>query len=543
MDKSNGNTILESKITAVTVYSDRASVSRNAKISLPKGEHKLLFDSLPDSIEQNSIQVSGKGEAILGDIKFKEAHYAQIPDKKVKAMHDEKQKLQDRLRTIDDKIAQAGKEKTFIDNIALKLTQKAQKEDTTSELDPAKWKEMVSFYRSKIENIDKEIHEAEKSKRDINNEIKKLTKEIQKLGSDPAMVRDQIEVSVEMQKEGDLILDLSYIVYGPSWYPVYDLRVLTDSKMMNVSYNAHVVQGTEEDWDEVAVSLSTAKPQIGGQQPELSPWYIDIYVTRAAASRPVRRIQEKTKSAPMSQMYKDEPEMDKVLADEAYDDMPEMTAPEATVDTKATSVVFVVSGKNTIKSDNQEHKVTIMRNEFEADFRYSTVPKLSQYAYLKAKVKNKTQFPLLPGESNVFLDNNFVANSYMNLVSPDEEFWTFLGVDEGMKVEHKFLKKYQKTEGVISRKNVTIYEYLIEITNNKKTAEELVVWDQIPISNHEDIEVELINPKFKENTDKLKKNEYNYLEWFFKPAPGDKIKIPLKFSVEYPRDKSLSGLI
>jgi len=66
---------------------------------------------------------------------------------------------------------------------------------------------------------------------------------------------------------------------------------------------------------------------------------------------------------------------------------------------------------------------------------------------------------------------------------------------------------------------------------------------QIPISGHQDIEIELVDPRYKEDTDKLKKNKFNFLEWFFKPEPGKKIEIPLKFSVEYPRDKQISGLV
>ena len=219
-----------------------------------------------------------------------------------------------------------------------------------------------------------------------------------------------------------------------------------------------------------------------------------------------------------------------------------MQIQEAAVETKATSVVFVVNGNNTINSDNLPHKVTIAIHDFPAYFRYSTVPKLAPYAYLKAKVKNESTFPFLPGETNVFLDNNFVANAYMDPVAPLEEFWTFLGVDEGMKVVYKFIGKYEKNEGIISKKTKIIYEYLTVITNHKKTDEEIVVWDQLPISGNEHILVTLIEPKYDKNTDLLKMDSHKNMEWFFKPKAGEKIEIPFKFSVDYPKDSRIIGL-
>jgi uncharacterized protein (TIGR02231 family) len=130
----------------------------------------------------------------------------------------------------------------------------------------------------------------------------------------------------------------------------------------------------------------------------------------------------------------------------------------------------------------------------------------------------------------------------MNLVAPDEEFWTYLGVDEGIKIEHKFLKRKLKNSGVFTRTRNYIYEYQIELSNNKKNKEEIVVWDQLPISNHEKIDVKLVSPQLRDNDSSFKMNEFKFLEWLYKPEPGEKIQIPLIFSVEYPQEMNVSGL-
>ena len=220
----------------------------------------------------------------------------------------------------------------------------------------------------------------------------------------------------------------------------------------------------------------------------------------------------------------------------------EVEKPAATVQANATSVVFEIRGKSTIASDNLPHKVTVLIQDFPAEFRYSTAPKLSPHAYLKTKVKNASDYPLLPGVTNVFLDNNFVANASMNQVAPGEDFWTFLGVDGAIKVERKFVRKHEEREGVFDKKTKLVYEYLTEITNNKKSEEELVVWDQVPISSQQDIVVKLVEPRLDKDTPTLKKNEFNYAEWFFRMKAGEKIKIPMVYSVEYPEGRQVTGV-
>ncbi|MFH0975997.1 MAG: mucoidy inhibitor MuiA family protein [Spirochaetota bacterium] len=533
--------IIKSGISAVTVYNDRAEVTRTASENLDKGEHVLIFDFLPEYIEPNSVQVRGSGNAMLKDVKFKTVYYEELPDPNAKLLFDEKLKLAEAISELDDKIAHAEKEKGFIEDIAKRLTVSTGKSEAF-EFNPDKWIKMVEFYRIKNDELDKEIRAANKEKNILKNKMEKILKDIAAVGSTREKSKNQVEASVLMNGQGALILDLIYIVYGPSWAPVYDLRVSTDSKSMNISYHALIQQNTQEDWNDVDLKLSTARPNISGNQPELTPWHISVYQPDLFRNAPSASLaKEKKAAAPARQMFDEEAsriaDMDSVVGG-----MPAIAPAEATVETGATSVLFAVGGKSTIGSGSDQHKVTILRKDFSAYFRYSSVPKLAQFAYLKAKVKNETEYPLLPGESNIFLDNNFVANSYMKLAAPGEEFWTFLGVDEGMKIEYKFINKYEATEGVFSKTSKLMYEYQIIIKNNKKSEADVVVWDQIPISGNEEIKVTLIEPEYKKDSDSLKINENKYLEWLFKPKPAQEIKVQFKFSVEYPKNIVVSGL-
>ena len=388
--EGSGIMTVNSKITEVTVFTDRAQVTRKADVKVVKGEQTLVFDRLPESVEQNSIRVDGSGGLVLRDVRLKSEQFAEVPDKERKALLDLRLKLEETLRDADDRIGRANKEAALVEGIAGKITGRTE-ESKAFELDPEKWTKMISLYRNKLDELGKEVQAVQKSKRDTQNELDKVIRQLEDMGGLEGRTKFVVEVVVEAKNEGSAVLNLSYIVYGPSWRPMYDLRVSTDAKKMGLTYYGLVQQSTAEDWDGVKMKLSTAQPQVGGRQPELQPWHIAFYqpvpvkALRAKAAPPEMRKEE------MNQMFASEDaEVSTPSLDEAR-----MERPEAEVETGATAVVFAVSGSADIKSDNQPHKVTVMLKDFDALFRYSSVPKLAPYAYLKARVKNQRNCLLL----------------------------------------------------------------------------------------------------------------------------------------------------
>lgn len=536
-------TKLESKISSVTVYKDRAMVKRNALIKTEKGEYSYSFENLPNNIEQNSIQVNGTKGMILNDIKFEKQFIEEFPESDKKSLLLNKKNIEEEIGEVNDKVNQSTKEKQFVEGIIAKIIVPDTSENSTLELDPEKWMKMVSFYRAKMENIDKEIREAKKEIEKLNEKLKSIIHNLKKYDSPEYKINNCVNVKIESTESGEKEIQLNYIVYGPSWVPVYDLRINSETKKLNLEYNAFVVQKTDEDWTDVKLLLSTAQAQISGNQPELNPWYVNFYVAPPAPVMMDKIKRSMKKIAPMAELAKcDTKEEECDEFDMLAADLKGMHKAPAKVETGSTAVIFNIHGKSLILSTGEKYKIGIMLKEFNADFKYSSVPKLIPYAFLKAKVKNESEFPLLPGESHIFFDGSFVTNSYLKLVAPNEEFWTSLGIDEGIKIDYKLINKFEKDEGIFSKKRKFIYEYKTEITNTKKTDEEVSLIDQIPISQNQEIVVELIEPKYKEDTEEIKKDDHQKITWKYLIKAGEKKIINFKFSVESPREKELAGL-
>ena len=527
---------IESKIVSVTVFTDRAQVTREATFNRPQGEHSLVLTNLPDQIDPNSIQVKGAGNFMLSDVKLITRYLTQVVSMRIRELIEKRESLEKELNRYTDAVNEAESEKRFIENISRKLTATGEG-SSEAVFDPSKWFEMVSFYREKLGQLNGELRASRSSAQKIKIEIDRINREIQSEGANQNKAVKEIEVVIDVSKSGEGSLDVSYLVYGPTWIPDYTVRVDGFTKEVTLMYQALVRQSTGEDWSDVRIKLSTANPQVSGRIPELIPWFINAWKPQPVRSGRSSGIAP-SMAAP-APMAKEMPMELDAVADEA---IPEMSYQTATAVAGTTSVLFELSGKNTIVSDNQTHKVTVSVFDLPAFFHYSTVPKLSSFAYLEAEVTNSSDFPLLSGTSHIFLDSNYVADAFIDSVSPDEEFPVSLGIDEGFSVERKRINRFEETSGFFTKKTIITYEYVIEVTNNKRTKEEIIIHDQIPVAQTEDIKVILLEPEYTTDTAVLKKNEHQFLEWIISIKPGETVKIPFSYSVEYPEKMVVGGL-
>ncbi|MBN2164131.1 MAG: mucoidy inhibitor MuiA family protein [Pontiellaceae bacterium] len=534
---------VSSQVTDVTVYNDRAQVVRTAQVELLQGMNQLRFEDLPESVDSRGIQVNGAGAATVLDVRFKTENYEVIPEERWKALYDRRDELNDEQKTVQDRLQRLIDQKAFLSNIATGITRPSDKE--AAEMDPGKWDRMLQLYVTKGAEYDDAIMTAEKELRVIGAKLEKVSADIQEAGADRRKQRRVVEIDLDAQQAGSAEIALSYMVHGPGWKPVYDVRVDTESRKMEVRYFGLVRQNTGEDWSSVALKLSTANPGLGGKHPDIEPWRIGVKRPHMAVDDRLYEdvdfdglsISGMEQGLDWSRMRIMDNDFPVVLNEPAP-----VEVRYAAVKEQGASVLFEVKGTSTVESDNVEHRVAVTSVSLPAHFRYSAVPKMDKHAYLKARAVNRSNSPFLAGKANIFLDGSYVATSSMELVAPDEDFWVFLGTDESMKVEYKLIQDYTSREGLRNRTVRHTYEYLLTVENTHAVSEEVIVWDQIPVSMYEAVEVDLIRPRYSEDTDALKIDEEKRIQWFRTLEPGQKWEIPLEFRVDAPVGVNITGL-
>lgn len=531
---------VDSRISAVTVYQDRAVVTRSATVQLAGGTAELVFSNLPQALNEQSLQVSGKGtaQATILDVSAKQTYVDYTPDARVKELEDQLKGFGKQMRGLDDRSTLLNAQSATLDRMEGALFAPPAKDVPRPDLN--QFTASLAYLSEQKAKITTDRAALDEQREDLQNRIATVQNQLNELRGAGGRAFKTVTVRVAAAQAGSLDVSLAYTVPGASWVPSYDARVLSTERTVRLDYFGLVRQSTGEDWKDVALTLSTARPSLGGAAPALSVWQLDVFnpiALREQAERSRRdemRFAAKANAPAAVNMQTLTTNTGFYLGDEAK----EADFATATIEAGATSASFKIAVSSSVPSDNSPQKVPVTSASLKAVPEYLTVPKRQAAAFLTSKVVNSSEFPLLAGAMNVFLDDTFVATSALRTVMSGEKFDLALGVDDGIAIKHKRVTKFTEDTGLTNSGKRITYEYLLTVQNNKKTAERVIVADQVPLSRNEKIVVKLLSPDAKE----VKPTDEGTLKWTLDLKPGEKRELTVKFTVEHDNDVSVSGL-
>ena len=114
--------------------------------------------------------------------------------------------------------------------------------------------------------------------RETDRQIADLTRKLSTLAPAPEQ-RTEVKVFVNATVALDADLVIRYQVSTASWTPFYDARLATGTRdqapRLQLVRRASIQQRTGENWDDVQLSLSTARPNAGSAAPDLRPMTVD----------------------------------------------------------------------------------------------------------------------------------------------------------------------------------------------------------------------------------------------------------------------------
>jgi uncharacterized protein (TIGR02231 family) len=527
---------LDSSITAATVYLDRAVVTRSAALDLAVGEHELVFANLPAGLVDDSLQVAGRGtaRATILDVAAKTQWLAATANDRIRTLEQEIEGFEKQLRVLADRTATLDQQQALLVRIGnATTTPPPAGKDTAPAPRPSttEWQQLLEFYGAGFDRFAVEKQSIDPQREELSHKIEAVKAQLNELRSASGRNVKNVTVRVQVAAAGRLELTLGYALAGAAWSPAYDARLSTADRALVLGYFGVIHQNTGEEWKGIDLTLSTARPSLGGAAPEMQPWIV---------------AQQENRMRKVMMEERDEMRSARALAPApsvggmAFADKEEREAVQqsASVDTQATSATFRIPTKTDVPSDNAPHKVGIATVPLKAELAYQSVPKLLPAAFLSAAVKNDSEYPLLGGKMAVFLDGTFVANAPLKTVMPGEKFDLALGADEGLRIERKLVNRFTEDLGIVSKEVRITYDVKITVTNNRRTAEKITVKDQLPLSQHEKIEVKQIEPDAKT----LKPDEQGILTWVLDLKAGEKRELSLKLSVTYPRDFQVTGM-
>ncbi len=515
--------VIESQISAVTVYPASATVTRTFAVELPAGPQTVLVAGLPATLDENSLRITGSGDkgSSVASVELKNEVRSELVLPRAKELQDKLTAQQDQLALLQADELALNTQQIYLQKLA-EQGGGARSDSKSADSSVAQWRTGWQTLGAGMKEIGAAKVALAKEIRVVKQQIDVTQRELEQLNN---RQQDNKIAVVHLQSGGGkLAMKLSYQLSDASWYPVYDANLDTQQSKLAVTQAAYVQQNTGENWDNVALTLSTLQPSAAVEPPALSSWWIDYL-------QPVPRT-TMTKSAGL-------------MEDRA---MPEMMAAAAPVEEQKAAVIdsgyhvsYQIPGKISLNSSDEKQRVVLQQQQWPVALNLQVVPRFDTHAYLYARLENPSATPLLPGEWLLQRDGVRVGKVDQPLLAPKDQIAMGFGADDAVKLEWQTLKDEAGQSGVLNKQQTLQRHYQLQVTNGHNKPMTLTVLDSWPVSKQQDIKVSVLEgtvaPK-EQNVDQ----EAGIQRWELPLPAGKAVTLDTGYQVAYPQDKEIGNL-
>ena len=340
------------------------------------------------------------------------------------------------------------------------------------------------------------------------------------------------DVRVEVEARGQATLELEYLVSNAGWQPAYDLRAQKTLDKVELAYRAKVWQATGEDWNGVALSLSSARPQLGAQGPEPVAGWVGIQSESRYPSSPnvaLRRSEERA--------YKE-----KAAAKGADLDAAETVAK---VEAEGLSVRFQLPQPATVQSRSEPTTLLVGNATLAITAERQCVPALDTTVWLRGRAKNTSAWTMLPGPAAVFFGADFLGQAQIGSVQPGQELVLHLGADPGLTVKREQTEDLSKGPGFLSSRSSDVKSWRMHFENHGALCAaadgsvEVIVREVLPRPSDERVEAQFSKSSQAESEDarwKQDRDERGIHTWVLRVPAGEKgCDLVLQRTIDFPK--------
>jgi uncharacterized protein (TIGR02231 family) len=517
-----------STVDAVTVYPDGASVTRVIAVDLASGDNTLVVGDFPLTLEPSSLRVEGEAgtKLTIGAVDTRPpgpvtpVNLSEL-DKRIEALKDERGNL-------DDAIAAATARRRFAERFAEASPAELGDKGEARPID--EWRKAFAAVAEEVAAADTAIRGAQRKQRDIDDEIVRLQSD--RVIRPPSKLEVRIDLVASLATR--TTLRVTYLVHNARWTPLYDARLDTGAQdrkpALELVRRAEITQSTGEDWSNVALAVSTVRTARGGSAPDLNSLIVQYPQPPAPPAPPPRAAAafSETENS-RSMLAAIAPRTVERHADEQ----------QATAEVDGFQVTFKIPGRVSVGAGGGARSLRVSTATIAPDLAIRSVPVKDPTAFLEASFVQSEDAPLLPGRIAIYRDGVFVGRGQMPAAGKDETVRLGFGADDKVKIERAVVKRNEGSAGLILATSKTDERaFKTSVRNGHDFPIRMTIEDQLPVSENEDIQVEML-PSTTPPTATNLRDRRGVLEWAFEEKPGEARDISFAWRLRWPKDKGV----
>jgi len=526
---------LDSNVSAVTVYGQGATITRSMEFDIPAGQHSLVIADIPYEFHPQTLQFKG-GEGLVINASQLISQRPTLDGQQVERreeLEDKVSSLEAQMRVKQEDSAAAGliinaasARIKLLDSIGGQQAQSAARALEAQTISAETLMALVTLVGTETLSALQDAQTARTEIAAINRDMQDIQKDLEKAREDLARLVEpsnwshgvSLQVSAETAASG--ILQISYVVGQASWHPVYRFMLNTETEAMTVKRSVTISQFTTEDWDDAAITVSTATPYSGG-----SFYMPRSNIARYEAPPPVvdlRRMSDAEGAVVFT--------APSVVAIEEPARMG-----GAMVNFQGITATYALPAGTIVTGDREETTVALSENSFEVDL--SARASMGRDAYVMAEWENSSDEPFLPGLATFFRDGAFVSDGEVDMVAAGATTALGFGNIDGLQVKRTTLRREDGSSGVLTTSNDRVVEYELSVENVSNRAWDVIVYDRVPVSEQEELIVDWSARPRPTETDV--EGRRGVLAWEFALESGASKAIKLSYELQWPEGHEL----
>lgn len=518
---------VSSTIESATVFGRGAEVNRGATVNIPAGSHRLIFTDLPAYIDPARLQLSVGSNAIrLANIQLEEIHAGQLVSDQEQLLQEQLENLLFDREAISDEILSAQTQLTLLNSLATGAVGGKETSLNGSELT-----ELLSSLSTNSASARLLIREANQRIRSLDAEVEQKRFELSQIATDKRS-QNVLTVAVDATVATQTDLNFSYPIGAAQWQWLYEARLDTDTKRMDIKRKVSVSQSSGEDWNDIKLNISTSRPQQETQTPELNSLQVDL-------RKPIPpRVRAQSQALERSPRLESADGVEEVIVTGSFIRGTSGYASSMKVVSSAYQMDFDVPGSIDIPANGQQRILPVDERFQPVDLVVRTVPEQSLSAFLEARFTYNSDLPLLAGEMQFYRDGTFIGSGRIDTFMPNEEISLAFGQDDRVRIEIRNDEEESRGGSTFRRNAVEDSRTRYLVTNFHQDAIDVEVLSRIPVAQNREIDV-VINNAATPATESDVDDKAGVLMWKVKAEPSEVAEIKHYFEVRYPEDERL----
>jgi uncharacterized protein (TIGR02231 family) len=530
-----------SAITEVTVYADRARVTRTATVDVPAGATRVAFRKLPGWVDDASVRVAltpPEAGQIL-DVEVKRTYLARPAEDEFRKAETDVRAISDQVAALDDEAKVLDAQAKQVEAMRAFSLEKLPKDVAVREIKTAEYGQVVDFVAESLRKIAKGRRELEVKKRDLQPELSARQRKLNELHQRAQLEQRTVYVDVKGAAARNATLTLTYMLPGATWEPAHELRAGAANKSVALNSYAVVSQTTGEDWTGAALILSTQSTSATLRIPELEAMLVGSGRSLARAVRATENdsFEEANKvfaGQNVMLFNLDNEEATIQLGyqlNQARQEVVQKKVQESfrVLQQRGTTAHFA-AGVQTVRADGRPVRVGIGTTTLEAQSKIVAAPEVSLNAAQAVDLVNTGKQPLLPGKVAIYMEGAFLGSTEVDFVAQGEAFGLFLGVADAVKLARTLDKKQSAfvSDGKRTRLQAA---YRVTVENLSDKAVTLQLSDRVPVAETEEVRVRNIRI-----LPETRPDEKGLLRWDVTLAPKQSREFHIEYTLDYPSD-------